>query len=808
MHQERQLFELDSQVNRNEAHAGRHAQYYGGEVQQAADAGGYKRVRHSLSGFGRDRHQSELGMGGGKHRGHRFGRLDLQTVDALADLGRIRVKQGHEAKALLLEAAIAQQGAGQVADPDHGHQPLPVDAQPVTQSGRQVQGGITNPGLTKITQVGQVLANLVAANPQRLAEPAAGNRLNSLAVKQLKMAQIQAETPDTGTRQTRLAAGYLHRRLLLRGAISFLPFLIRPIPGFGGVVGGGALRGVLIPPPGARRPTRRTLRLTTDHGHYILVGNPFRLVEQKKPSMNSIADALRLAVQYHQSGAFQEAESVYWQILQADPNQADAWHLLGVLTSQGGRHELAVTYIQKALDINPGTGPFLYNLGLAYKGLDRKAEAIACFQQALEWRADYAPAHNALGGLLLAEGSPEQARAHCQEAIRLNPNLVEAHLNLGNVHVEEDEPAEALACFDRAIRIKPDYADAYVNKGSVLGKQGDLDQALACLETALRIKPDHAEAHGNRALIFLVHGDFARGWPEYEWRWQCQGKMPAFHQPVWDGSPLAGRTILLHAEQGLGDTLHFIRYAALVKQLGGRVLVQCQTPLVPILKSFSGIDELVPRTSPLPTFDVHAPLLSLPRTLNTTMDTIPAQVPYLFADASLVAHWQKELSVLKGLKVGINWQGRPDNPSERYRRIPLSQFAPLAKLPGVHLISLHKGPGWEETQALADRFTVVDLGRGVDEASGPFMDTAAIMRNLDLVITSDTVVPHLAGALGVPVWLALPVSPDWRWLLHRQDSPWYPTMRLFRQDKPGDWDSVFERITAALEGLTGGPMTG
>jgi tetratricopeptide (TPR) repeat protein len=519
--------------------------------------------------------------------------------------------------------------------------------------------------------------------------------------------------------------------------------------------------------------------------------------------MNAIADVLRSAVQYHQTGAFQDAERLYWQVLQSDPNQADAWHLLGVLTSQQGRHELAITYIQKALDLHPGTGPFWYNMGLAYKGLDRKADAAACFRQALDWRSDYAPAHNALGSVLLDQRDLEQARSHCQEAVRLNPNLVEGYLNLGNVHVEEDRPAEAVACFDRAIQIKPDYADALVNKGSLLGKLGDLDQSLACLEAALRINPDHAEAHGNRALIYLVHGDFARGWPEYEWRWRCKEKLPEFSQPRWDGSPLGGRTILLYCEQGLGDTLHFIRYADLVKQHGGRVLVQCQAPLLPILKNCSGIDELVPRNAPLPAFDVHAPLLSLPGILHTTLDTIPAQVPYLSAKAELVARWHQELRPFWGFKIGINWRGRPDNPAERYRRFPLAQFAPLARLPGVHLVSLQKEGSEEILHAHADRFRVVDFGPEVDGASGPFMDTAAIMKNLDLVITSDTVIPHLAGALGVPVWVALPVSPDWRWLLGREDSPWYPTMRLFRQEKAGDWHGAFERITAALKILIG-----
>ena len=294
-------------------------------------------------------------------------------------------------------------------------------------------------------------------------------------------------------------------------------------------------------------------------------------------------------------------------------------------------------------------------------------------------------------------------------------------------------------------------------------------------------------------------GDFEKGWSEYEWRWRCSTVLPRpFPQPLWQGEPLDGRTILLHAEQGLGDTLQFVRYAPMVKQRGAEVIVSCQKPLLSLLKSCPGIDSLLPQASVVPQFDVQASLMSIPSIFGTTLATIPSEVPYLSANADLAEHWRERLRSLQGFKIGINWRGRPGNPSERHRGIPLRAFAPLARLPGVRLISLQKGPGWEEIAAAAENVPVVDLGRALDEAAGPFMDTAAIMHNLDLVITSDTVIAHLAGALGVPVWVALPFVPDWRWLLEREDSPWYPTMRLFRQKRPGEWDEVFERIAAAV----------
>jgi hypothetical protein len=251
----------------------------------------------------------------------------------------------------------------------------------------------------------------------------------------------------------------------------------------------------------------------------------------------------------------------------------------------------------------------------------------------------------------------------------------------------------------------------------------------------------------------------------------------------------------LWAEQGLGDTLQFIRYAPRVKQRGGIVLVEPPAPLARLVAGCPGIDRLVAPGSVLAdSFDVHAPLMSLPGLLGTTLATVPARVPYLVADAALTGSWREQLRPLRGFKIGIAWQGNPQHPRDRFRSIPLSQFAPLAGIEGVRLLSLQKGPGSEQLAAVAHHFVVTDLGSQLDD----MMDTAAVMRNLDLVITADTAIAHLAGALGVPVWVALPVAPDWRWLLERQDSPWYPTMRLFRQARWGDWEDVFQRLAAAL----------
>jgi tetratricopeptide (TPR) repeat protein len=534
-----------------------------------------------------------------------------------------------------------------------------------------------------------------------------------------------------------------------------------------------------------------------------------------------------------------EAVACYEQALRLQGDLVDAHVGLGNVLTGLGRPEQAAGHCQEALRLRPGSAEAHNNLGNALLRQRRPEEAAAHYREALRLRPDFAEAHSNLGVALADLGRLEEAAEHHREALRLNPNYPEAHNNLGNVLRDQwklDEAIDcfraavrlrpdyaeahnnlgmaarrggkleqAVACYRRALELRPDYAEARSNLGNALKDQGQLDEAAACFEAALRLRPDHAEAHWNRALLWLLRGDFARGWPEYEWRWTQPGFTPRpFPQPLWDGGPLAGRAVLLWAEQGLGDTLHFVRYAALAKARGGRVIVECQPALRRLLAGAAGVDQLVAQGEPLPPFDVQAPLLSLPGIFGTAADTIPANVPYLQAKPERVEHWRRELAGLGGLKVGIAWQGNPAFRGDRQRSVPLAHFAPLAAVEGVRLLGLQKGPGQEQLAGLAGRFPVLDLGPELDAAAGPFVDTAAVMKNLDLVISSDTAVPHLAGALGVPVWVALPSVPDWRWLLGREDCPWYPTMRLFRQARPDDWGEVFARLAAELKALARG----
>jgi Flp pilus assembly protein TadD len=495
-----------------------------------------------------------------------------------------------------------------------------------------------------------------------------------------------------------------------------------------------------------------------------------------------------------------QAVASYQQALGLKPDYLDAHNNLGTVLAKQGKLDEAVASYQRAIQLNPSSPGAHNNLGLSLAKQGKLDLAAASYEQALRLEPDDPEAHNNLGMALGRLNRLDEAAARFRQALGLKPDHAEAHNNLGSVLEKQDKLEEAAACFHDALGLKPDYPEAHNNLGIVRWKQGRLDDAVASYGQALDFQPDYPEADWNRGLAWLTMGRLEQGWPGYERRWKCKefGTMPPFQAPLWDGSPLDGRTILIHAEQGLGDTLQFIRYIPLVRERGGRVIMMCQPPLLRLLAGVPGIERLMPHGDPPPEFHLHVPLLSLPRLFGTTLESVPARVPYLHAEPQLVEAWRDRLGAYPGFKVGIAWQGNPKFRMDRARSMPLAQFAPLARVPGVHLLSLQKGVGREQLAAPERRFPVTDLGGQLDETTGAFMDTAAAMKNLDLVVTSDTAIAHLAGALGVPVWVALQDIADWRWLMDREDSPWYPTMRLFRQTRPGGWEDVFERIALAL----------
>ena len=508
---------------------------------------------------------------------------------------------------------------------------------------------------------------------------------------------------------------------------------------------------------------------------------------------NNLANALQL------QGSLEEAVACYRRALELKPDYADAYNNLASALWNMGRSDDAVACCRRALDLKPGYAEAHNNLGTILQAQGKFDEAAAFYRRAMELRPDFAEAYNNLAIVLREQARPGDAAACCRRALELKLDFAAAHSNLGLALRELGELDEAIACCRRAVELDPDFAEGYNNLGITWSEQGQLDKAVACYLRALQLRPDYAEAHTNYAHACLHVGDWQRGWLEHEWRRQTKPCSPRrFIQPQWNGESLAGKTILLHTEQGLGDTIQFVRYAPLVRRYDARVIVECQKPLLRLLAGCPGIDQLIAEGEEHPAFDIHAPLMSLPAILNTTLENIPAGVPYIFAAPELVAQWRERLGRIGGFKIGISWQGNPRFRGDRFRSIPLRYFAALARLPGVSLISLQKGVGREQLAEVRSDFPVVDLGDQLDEEAGPFMDRAAVINNLDLVVTSDTAIAHLAGALGVPVWVALKFAADWRWLLDRSDSPWYPTMRLFRQQTRGDWSNVFTRIAAAL----------
>ena len=499
-----------------------------------------------------------------------------------------------------------------------------------------------------------------------------------------------------------------------------------------------------------------------------------------------------------QQGKFDQAIACFRSALHYTPGDAEVYNNLGIaLMGQGNRGDAAACYRQ-ALALRPEYAEAYFNLGNALKDQGNLDEAVHCFQQTLRLRPGLVEAHNNLGNVLKDQGKFDQAADVYRRALELKPDHAVAHNNLGGVLMELGRLDEAAACCRRALDLKPDLASSHDNLGLVCQELGRLDEADACFRRAVELQPDCADAHLNWSMLRLLRGDFQRGWAGYEWRWQTRPPSPHFGRPSWRGEPLEGRTILLHWEQGLGDTIQFIRYAAVVKAFGGRVVVECQRALRQLLARTPGMDQLIAPPDEPPAFDVQAPLLSLPGILKTTLETVPASVPYIFASPELVEQWRERLRPIPGIKIGIAWQGNPEYRRDRSRSIALSCFEPLARLEGVRLFSLQKGAGLQQLRDLSGAWPIEDLGSRLDEASGPFMDTAAVMKNLDLVIAPNTALAHLAGALGVALWVALPLVPDWRWLMDRDDSPWYPTARLFRQTAPGDWVGVFHRMAREL----------
>ena len=542
--------------------------------------------------------------------------------------------------------------------------------------------------------------------------------------------------------------------------------------------------------------------------HFNLA-NLLRAEGESEAAAAHYAEALRLRPSFRDAllslahcrrelGQRELAVDAYRQFFRLEPMPASDLAALGDALKAQGQPLQALACYREAVEREPAPAIY-YNLGNTLLDLGEPAAAAACYRQALDLKPDFAEALANLGLALEALDRAEDAAARYREALALRPDYPEALYNLGNLLQFGGDLEEAIRLYRRTLAARPDFAPALVNLGSALQELGQFDEAIAAYRQAEAIRPDYPEAVWNHALALLQQGDFDAGWRLYESRWRKPGMPPHGHsQPLWDGSPLAGRTILLHCEQGLGDSLQFARYATLVKAMGATVVLFSPPALARLLGTVPGVDRVVGERGLIPPCDCQAPLMSLPRLFGTTLATVPAAVPYLAAEPDLALLWRRWLASYDGFKVGVVWQGNPRNRFGRSRSFPLAALAPVAAVPGVRLISLQRRDGLDQLAALPEGMTVTVPPEPVDAGPDAFRDTAAIMGALDLVISADTATAHLAGALGVPAWLALARVPDWRWLTGRSDSPWYPSLRLYRQTAHGDWGGVFAAMADDL----------
>ncbi len=505
----------------------------------------------------------------------------------------------------------------------------------------------------------------------------------------------------------------------------------------------------------------------------------------------------------HGAGRLTEAGQVYQQVLNAAPAHPEALNMMGALLLQLGQPAQALGLFERAIAVS---GPvakatvadFHVHHAYALLALGRPADAAAAGNRALLLRRGHAEAHQVIGHALTDAGDYAGALKTYNDAARLKPDLPDVLNNLGTALHHANRLEEAARTLTRASVRQPRDAGALINLSSVLRDLGRFSEAETKLAAAARLAPADPRTRYNQALLMLLLGRFNEAWPGWEERFQAGAVQDrGLSQPRWRGEPLSGRTLLIHAEQGLGDTIQFCRFPF---PSDGPVVFEVQPRIARLIAGRPNAPRIVPVGEPLPAFDLACPLMSLPAIYQTTEATIPANVPYLSAEPGAVERWRARIGT-HGFRVGIAWQGNPSRREDTGRSIPLRHFLPLASVPGVRLISLQKDTGADQ---LVPGMTVETLGEEFDSGPDGFIDTAAAMMSLDLVISSDTAVPHLAGALGRPVWVALRAVPDWRWMLERTDSPWYPSMRLFRQTERDTWGPVFGNMKDALAAMVAG----
>jgi tetratricopeptide (TPR) repeat protein len=516
-------------------------------------------------------------------------------------------------------------------------------------------------------------------------------------------------------------------------------------------------------------------------------------------SQLTIQQAIDLGLEHHRAGRLNQAEQMYRQVLAAHPNHPWAIQLLGMIAHQVGNTKLGIDLVRRAIAIEPNAADFHNNLGEMLRVSGMLDEAQQSFHRCLGLNPNFAAAYNNLGEVYRERGELERAAEQYRKAIELEPDSAAPYNNLGIATHDMGDPVAAIELYQKAISLGENYVDAHNNLATSYLDLRRMDEAMGTFNRALAMDPNNPDAHSNRAYALLLQGEFERGWEEYEWRWKCP-KFPSprrgFRQPLWNGEDPSGKRILVYAEQGLGDTIQFVRYVPSLAQRGAHVILECNRQLIPLLKQVRGVEQFVAYGDPLPDFDWQVPMLSLPRASKTTRETIPVDIPYLRADPELIEKWRSKLAPANGtLRVALVWAGTPTHANDRHRSIPLAKLAPMAAVQNVRWYSLQFGPAAQQERPAG--LKVIDLTPDVRD----FGDTAAILNELDLLVTVDTSPAHVAGAMGRPVWVMMPFNCDWRWMLEGESTPWYPSMRLFRQDRYGYWDSTIARVAAELDKL-------
>jgi len=507
-----------------------------------------------------------------------------------------------------------------------------------------------------------------------------------------------------------------------------------------------------------------------------------------------------------QTGDLENSERCFRCAVDTGPQIADAHCNLGGLLMRRGKLDEAEASLVKALELNPELVKAHSDLGNILFRKQCIDEAINCYRRAIGNAPTLHAVRLNLAQALIRKGDFELAITELQVVLDFEPDYAKANKLMGNCLVALGRLPEAVKYFRYAIQVGAEPVGTHMKLGKILQTQGMLKEAKEAFDAVIGFQSDHVEARVCRALILMLWGDYLQGWQEYEWRWKLPAReLRQLDRPLWDGSSLSGRTILLHPEQGLGDSIQFIRFAPALKQLGATVLFMPPPPLYELMRGCRGLDRVLRSSDELPEYDVHLPLMSLPQMLGTEVETIPADIPYIHVDTPLKAELRALLDARRDkFRVGIIWAGGETAKNDHLRSCPVARFMALRDVPDVALFSLQKGERSAQLAPADPEGVVTDLAPLLED----FADTAAVMNELDLVISVDTATAHLAGALGRPVWTVIPTVPDWRWLLDRNDSPWYPGMTLFRQETPGDWETLFGRVYGQLTVLaTSGPLS-